>query len=382
MTAPWDPTSQQPGYGGTPPPPPPPPPPGYGGTPPPYPPSEPPVGSPRRSRLKSAWRRLSLPGKIVVTVVGVAALAGLGIGAAYLAGAQQRAYDEGHAAYLEGNCADAVGPLEEAADDDTDRDLAATARAELEECEQLLAADALDTQGSQGDAVLSYSAFVTNHADSPIANLAIERGAALIGGEPPDRLASVELCGALESLEAQRFVEAPADDLPPLLLACALLLQEEGDLAAALVALDRVRSSFPDHEVGPAVEEAFVDIALAEAEASGAGELEQPAPAGPAGDPSGPTVVLIENASGEPLTIVFSGPEQRVEEVAPCSECDGVSGEAACGATGPEVRVELPPGTYDVLVRAASGADVIPFRGTWALDAGFEYDQCFFIVRQ
>ncbi|MBA2283387.1 MAG: hypothetical protein H0W25_19435, partial [Acidimicrobiia bacterium] len=313
---------------------------------------------------------------------GSVALAGLGIVGAYVAGAQQRAYDEGHAAYLEGNCANAVGPLGEAADDNTDRDLTARAQVEVEECELLLAADTLDTQGSQGDAVLAYSGFVTDHAASPIADFAIERGAALIAGEPPERLATVELCGALEELEAQRFVETPDDDLPPLLLACALLLQEEGDLAAALAALERVRSTYPDHEVGSAVDEAFVEIALAEAEASGAGELEQPEPVGPAGDPSGPTVVLIENASREPLTIVFNGAEQRVEEVAPCSDCDAESGEAACDATGPEILVELPPGTYEVLVRAASGADVIPFRGTWALDAGFEYDQCFFIVRQ
>jgi hypothetical protein len=391
MTAPSDPTPEPgpPAAAAHPPPPPPPPspdlpppplppPPTYGaGAQPPFPPSV-----SRRARLASAWRRLGLPARIAVIVVGVGALVGLGILGAYVSGAQQRAYDKGHTAYLEGNCADAVGPLGDAADDDSDRDLAATAQAEVEECEQLLAADALDTQGNQGDAVLAYSRFVTDHPTSPIVDVALDRGESLIAGEPPERLATAALCGALESLEAQRFVEAPDDDLPPLLLACGRLLLEQGDFAAALAALDRVRSSFPDHEVGPEVDETFVQVALAEAEASGAGDLAQPEPVGPAEDPSGPTVVRIENASSQQLTIVFSGPEQRVEEVAPCSECGAASGADACDATGPEIRVELPPGTYDVVVRAAAGADVIPFRGTWALDAGFEYGQCFFIVQQ
>ena len=350
-------------------------------------PPPPPSAKPsRRARLAGAWRRLGLPAKIAVVVVGLGAVVGLGIAGAYLSGAQRRAYDKGHAAYVEGRCVDAVGPLEEAAEDTTgDDDLAAKARTELEECEQLLAADALDTQGRQGDAVLAYSQFVTDHPTSPIVDVAIERGASLISGEPPERLATLEFCSAIESLEAQRFVEAPADDLPPVLLACARLLYEEGDLDAALDALDRVRTEFPDHEVGPDVDDLYVEVTLAQADATGAGELEQPISIGPAADPSGPVVLVVENASDEPLTIVFSGPERRVEEIAPCPECAAASpggGADACAATGPEVRIELPPGSYDVLVKTSEAAGVLPFRGTWALEGGLEYAECFFISQR
>jgi hypothetical protein len=342
-----------------------------------------PADQSRRPRAGGRLRRLSRLTKVLIVSVALLIAVGIGIGAWYLSGEQQRDYDKGHEAYLAGNCTEATGPLGEAASSDTDDDLADKAQAELDECEALLAGDALGTQGEHADAVLSYSEFLTTYPRSPIVDIALTRGQTLIAG-PPERIGTLPLCGALDRLEAQGFIAASDDVLAPLLLSCGEAYEGEGDFERALAMFDRIRVDDPDHPLITAVDEAYVRVTLAQADATGAGELSPPAAVGPADDASGAAVVLIQNGSAERLTIVFSGPEQRVEELPPCAECDVFADaeSATCPETGPEARYELQPGSYDVVVKATSGSSVIPFRGTWPLDAGQQYAQCFFIVQQ
>jgi hypothetical protein len=87
-------------------------------------------------------------------------LIGIGIFASFQRG---QAYETGHAAYLQADCAAAIDPLSEAAGGSSssqDDEIALKARQELQECEALLAAADLDTQGRPADAVLAYSEFV------------------------------------------------------------------------------------------------------------------------------------------------------------------------------------------------------------------------------
>ena len=344
----------------------------------------PPGGKSRTGRFGARWRGLGRWTKVAVITFAVVVVLGIGYGAYNISGEQQRDYDNGHAAYLEGDCADAVGPLGEAADADDDEDLARTAQAELDECEELLAADALDTQGEAGSAVLSYSEFVTAYPSSAIVDLAISRGQALIRGEPAERIGSLPVCAELDTLEAQGFVDESDEAMPPLLLACGEAFEGEADFVNALTMFDRIRQSYPDHPLQNTASEAFVRATLAEADATGAGELPTPDAVGSGTGATGPALVVIRNASNEELTIVFSGPEQRVEEMAACTDCEAFSGDEpdGCPAGGPEARYEVEPGSYDVVVKAATESGIIPFRGNWTLDPGQEYAQCFYIVEE
>ena len=312
----------------------------------------------------------------------VVALLGIGI---YAGLQRDQAYAAGHAAYLRGDCASAIGPLTEAAgtSSSTTNDVELKARAELQECQALLAAEDLDTQGRQADAVLGYSEIVTKYPRSPLKETALASGQSLVTATPADRLATAALCGGLETLVAQRFVEPPADVLPPLLYECGNTYSTAGAYADALATYERFRTEFPDHELHAQVDEAYASATLAEATASGAAPLPQPESVGGSGEADLVTVV-IRNDSPERLTIVFSGPEVRVELLPACVECVRFTNEGPpeCPEMGPVGRYVVAPGAYTVVVKATAGTSVTPFRGNWTLEGGTEYSECFFLVTQ
>jgi hypothetical protein len=119
---------------------------------------------------------------------------------------------------------------------------------------------------------------------------------------------------------------------------------------------------------------------VADAKASGAGEIAAPERSGSTDSAS--TLVVIQNDSPERLRLVFSGPEARIEELETCGACARYSlvGPAFCPEKGPIGRYTLQPGEYEVLVEAISDEGVTPFTGTWPLGEGGEYYTCFFIV--
>ena len=77
------------------------------------PPSQPVAMPPPRrpswlARSLGVLRRSSVRTKVILGTVAIVVIAGVAVGAYYISGAQQRAYDKGHAAYLEGDCAGAI----------------------------------------------------------------------------------------------------------------------------------------------------------------------------------------------------------------------------------------------------------------------------------
>jgi hypothetical protein len=143
--------------------------------------------------------------------------------------------------------------------------------------------------------------------------------------------------------------------------------------------LDRFRTDYPDHPLAGDVEADFARVTLADADAGGAGELDNPQAIGPSGEAGDLVAVEIRNDSDEPLTIVFRGPEVRVEEIPACTGCDSAATSSVCSENAPGDRFVLDPGDYDVVVRASSGANVTPYRGSWSLEAGQGYADCFYI---
>jgi tetratricopeptide (TPR) repeat protein len=336
--------------------------------------SAPPQQSPAGTKPRGIRKRWIVLGAIV-------ALAGFVL---FQGWQQQQAYDTGHAAYLTADCAAAIGPLSRAAGEgssSTDNDVALKARAELQECEALLAAEDLATQGVRGDALLAYSDIVTKYPRSPLKEAALAKGQEAITSAP-DQVATLGVCDALDTLEAQQFIASPVDSLPPLLYACGQAYEAEKAYAEALAAYARFRSEYPDHDLAADVEAALVRATLAETDASGAGSLPAPQEQGDGTGTAGVATVVIQNDSPDQLSMVFSGPDVRVEDLEACADCVEFTGDGPheCQGLGPIGEYKLGPGTYDVVVKSGSGSSVIPFRGTWDLKAGQEYASCFYIV--
>lgn len=329
----------------------------------------------------SMVRRLSLG------CVGLILLSCVGMTGVYFYGAwqQERNYQAGQQAYLAADCATAAEPLGKAArgePGDADSDVARKAQAHLQECESLLAADTLASQNKPGEAVLMHSAFITKHPTSPLRSVSLEKGKALVMGSKPTDLATENLCQSLDTLTTQQLVVPPGDPVPAILLACGQNYEAARKFGDALLFYNRVRREYPNHGLSQEARTAFARATIAEAQAMGAGAL--PAPQAKSGGGTATQVtVVIRNDSPEHMSIVFSGPEVRVEELEACSGCAAFTGAApsACPGKGPVGQYVLAPGSYDVVVKASSGRNVTPFRGTWTLQSNQEYSSCFYLVR-
>ncbi|NTU86210.1 MAG: hypothetical protein HGA45_43930 [Chloroflexales bacterium] len=325
--------------------------------------------------------------RIAVGCLGVVVLGCVLIGGFmfYETWQQEQNYKAGHAAYLQADCASAAGPLGKAASGDpgsAESDVALKAAAELQECEAFEAAEALVGEDKLGDAVMGYSAFVVKYADSPLNEPALTRGQALVADTEPAALISADLCQAIDDLVGQQLISAPDDQLPPILYACGQAYEGADNFSEALRFYERFRGEYPDHSLTEEVRVAFVRATVSEAAALGAGALPAPQSVGASGESGGNVTVLIQNDSAERLSMVFSGPEVRVEELEPCAECSDFSGSepTACPELGPVGRYVMAPGTYDVVVKASGNSGVTPFRGTWTLEPSQEYSSCFYLV--
>jgi hypothetical protein len=318
---------------------------------------------------------------IIGIVVVVALLGGAGLITSFQ---QQQNYDAGHAAYLAADCSAAIPPLTKAATGDPgseDSDVAVKATAELQECEALVAADDVAASGDTGDAIQAYRAFVTKYPDSPLADTAKTSAQSLLA-ESTEEAATVAICDDLAALEDEGYISSLDETLPPLLYACGQAYEAGSDLTAALANYLRFRNEYPDHELADAVETAYARAAVAEAEQSGAGELPAPVDTGSEGGTAGQATIVIQNDSPDGLAMVFSGPDVRVEDIEPCPSCQEYAppGPDECPALGPIAEYVVAPGSYDVVVKSGTGANVTPFRGTWDLEAGQVYESCFYII--
>jgi hypothetical protein len=293
-------------------------------------------------------------------------------------GNQLQAGQQAHAAT---DCGGAVEPLRSAANGGwgSSSQVSDRARALLQECEAFLAADALVADGNAADAVVKYSDFIGTYGNSTLAPASVELANALVKSTAADQLATDRLCRSLDALNAQQLLQPTAQTLPGLLFACGRAYESVQDYAAALAVYGRLRREYPS----PEAQTAFANATLAEARALGAGALPAPQAKG-SGAGAQQTTVTIRNDSPEGMTIVFSGPEVRVEDLEACTNCASFEGQntpTGCPELGPVAHYVLAPGTYDVLVKSSSPG-VRPFHSNWDLQSTREYASCFFIVRR
>jgi hypothetical protein len=296
---------------------------------------------------------------------------------------QEQNFNAGEQAYLKADCAAALEPLRKAARGEPgtrDSDVARKAQARLQECEALVAATDLAKQNKPADAVIRYSDFITKYVNSPLKATALSSSQTLVKNTKPNDLATDSVCQRLTPLAAQQIIATPAETMPPLLYACGQNYEAAKKFSEAVLFYGRLRREYPNHSLAKDAQTAFARATIAEAQAMGAGAL--PPPQARSGSAGTQVTVVIRNDSPEPLSIVFSGPDVRVEELEACATCVRFTGTgpSACPDKGPVGRYVLKPGSYDVVVKTSSGRNVTPFRGTWNLDRPQEYSSCFYLV--
>jgi outer membrane protein assembly factor BamD (BamD/ComL family) len=294
-------------------------------------------------------------------------------------------YQAGQAAYFKADCAAAAEPLGKAARGEPgrkDSDMARKAQAHLQECQAIAAASNLAAQNKAAEAVLGYSEFIGRYPKSPLQPLALDRGRTIMQAGQPADLATEGVCKGLDRFLDQQLIIAQAETMPPLLYACGQRHEAAKDFGSAIAFYSRFRRDHADHPLAADVQTAFARATIAEAQAEGAGALPPPLPTR-GGSPAAQVAVVVHNESPEHMTIVFQGPDVRVEELAACPDCARFTGTGpqSCPEKGPVGRYILAPGSYDVVVKSSrEGSAVRPFRGTWSLEAGHEYSNCFFLV--
>lgn len=187
-------------------------------------------------------------------------------------------------------------------------------------------------------------------------------------------------CQESESL-GQSVIANRTDFMPRLYYGCGKKYEKNTDTANARKMYETFLAVYPEHALAKEVESALARIIVAQAKASGAGEISQPDSSG--STTSGQVQVVIQNDSPDRMRIIFSGPNSQVKELDACSTCTSyAAGQAPifCPNLGPIGQYTLLPGTYDIVVESISDNTVIPWAGNWNLIDGNEYRRCFFLT--
>ncbi|MBD1910052.1 MULTISPECIES: hypothetical protein [unclassified Leptolyngbya] len=199
----------------------------------------------------------------------------------------------------------------------------------------------------------------------------------------PDALATTGVCDRLNGLRAHQLVPQSPDMTPALGYACGEHYLSKQEYGKAIASYQLVEQNYPKHELLPQIEAGLAKAMVAQAEAAGAGNIPQPGRSGRA--PAGSTVVVIQNDSPEPMKIVFSGPEGRIETLEACTNCQAfleASIPDGCPKLGPVGVYTLKPGDYSVVISSSSDTSITPFTGSWSLRNRTEYSSCFYTVQQ
>ncbi len=291
-------------------------------------------------------------------------------------------YTLGHQAYQQFDCAEAIKYYEKALTTLTffDGDIRSLAGPEKLECVVFL--EGVDKQHEKdfGGALLEYSSFVNNNPDSPLVESARVRAESIYSENELDSFVNDEVCGQTDQLLLNDIIPQRETNLPLVYYTCGQLFEEAGNFSNAKSNYELFLNAYEDHPLASEVEAALLRSIVKNAKMNKSGNLPPPEQSGTTED--GTTVVIIRNESPEDLRIVFSGPENRIEELEACSSCTTYfASPLSCPNLGPVGRYIINPGQYFVVVESTSDGGITPWSGDWTLESGGEYTNCFFIVK-
>jgi hypothetical protein len=293
-------------------------------------------------------------------------------------------YIKGHQAYQQFDCTEAINYYDKALTTWTFFDYGDTrslAGPEKLECVAFL--EGVDKQQAKdfSGALFAFNSFITNYAASPLIEVARNKVESIYSENEPANFVNEELCKQIDQLLINDLVPQPDTNLPQVYFACGQLYEKTEIYTFAIDYYEQFLSGYPNHPLASEVESALLRSIVARTKMNGAGNLPTPERSGTTGD--GSTVVIIRNESPESLRIVFSGSENRIEELEACSTCTTYyTSPMACPEIGPVGRYIIQPGQYFVVVESTSDSGTTPWSGDWTLESDGEYTNCFFIVKR
>jgi hypothetical protein len=309
---------------------------------------------------------------------------------------QNQLFDDFHAKYLAGDCAgiDEVYEQLSIVDEAKEKQV----QYEYTGCQMLNAAQS-DAQG--GDyymAFINYMSLIRDYADTTLATMSGEQITALTS-DPAPITADVDFCSNLNVFELPDTPQDLQDFVAENWFSCAETLRDadsglgscEGCSASDQAAvhyseligyIETYAEQYPLAGQEGAIDDLMVDVMTRQAEVVGAGEISLPPGRSFGGSDA---VLIIQNAAPLALRVALTSGEtssSTVESVAVCEDCVEYtgSGPAECPESEFISTIRVPAGTYSVIVNTTGGGVVTPYVGTWDLEAGTEYFQCFFIV--
>ena len=292
-------------------------------------------------------------------------------------------YNKGHEAYRQVNCSVASAHFERVSNSWRIIDFggfASRAQQEQSECLAFKAVLEQENKGNVGQAIVAYNGFMNEHTSgSYLVNAARDRVKSLFEKNKPEKLATKEFCNNLTQFQRDLIPQSDTN-LPLLHFACGETYTSLKDYPKATLMYETFVDEYPNHSLLSQAKTAWAKTLVAQAQAEGAGNLPAPQRSGTTG--KGSSVITIRNDSPEPMRIVFSGPEGRIEELEACSTCQKYVGQGpkSCPNQGPTGDYTLKPGEYDVVVKSRGDKLVRPFKGTWSMNQGWTYTNCFYIV--
>jgi hypothetical protein len=298
-------------------------------------------------------------GVVVVAVVLVVSAAGWA-GARYVAERQEDAWQAGHAALLQGDCATAVPELRTAADrlPGTTADVARLAEADEARCDRVQQVER-EHPGRPGEQLAAYATLMGQGDDEALHTLARDVGRRLLDRTPPAQLATDAMCE--DAIVVANLVARPGAGAPELLGACVARVDEAGDAAAVSTLGAFFLEQHATHALAADVTARYARALVGEARADAGplgAALEGPAPDAPAGQ----DFIEVQNNTQRTMTVVLSGPVGQVHTVPGCPQCavpDTELGACVGEPQGKLARYAVPRGTYDVLVTLRTETDYV-----------------------
>ncbi|MCT7958529.1 hypothetical protein [Laspinema palackyanum] len=294
-------------------------------------------------------------------------------------------YQQGYEAYKTENCAEAIPHFKRITSRWLPVDvnqIAHRSQTRINECEAYQKALTYQEKGHLVSSLITYNSILARHPSTELRPSIQKKAGELFTQTEITQLTDPKLCNHLEPFRRNQIVEESSQKLPILYRACAQQYQTQEEYSKAVVFYEQFLKAYPQHHLSPETKQLLVQALIAEAQQQGAGIISQPSSSGYSD--SSYTVVQIQNDSPTRMQLVFSGPEDRIEELEPCFECETFikNKPESCPELGPIGRYTLPPGDYKIVVKSADEHRVTPYRGDWTLEAGNTYAPCFYIVNE
>jgi hypothetical protein len=246
--------------------------------------------------------------------------------------------------------------------------------------------DALVEDKDYPGGVAQYATAIEEFPGTPGATAA-EEATATLAASATDRADGGQACDALAILEALDdrgfLADSSRAPLPIAYYHCARSEARGRNFSMAIEHLDALIRGFGNSRLVPRAKALRIDVRVDLIKSGNTQQFSAPAPFGSAS--AGTVIVEIQNSSPDRAEFLFSGPQSKSVVVGRCGGCPTYqrgNEPAFCPGTGPTVRIELEPGTYEVVLNNPDDSTTRPSYGKWTLASGTLYSNCYYLVER